>query len=645
MKIHSVRIEHFRCFEDETINFGDYTCFVGANGSGKSTVLNALNVFFRERGVSTNLQTLSEEDFFKRDTTKPIKITVRFGDLSKEVEEDLKGYVRQGQLVVTAVAKWDGEEQSADVTQYGSRLGMKAFAPFFEALGNNIKVADLRSIYGFLREKESGLPNASTKDAMTEALREFEGKHPEKCELIESSDTFYGVSKGEHKLGKHIQWVFIPAVKDATTEQVEAKDTALGKLVARAVRANVQFAEQIKAIEESAHKEYDKLLTANQAHLDALSASLKRRLCEWAHPSAELSVKWDKDPKKAVQIEEPFAKIKAGDKRFVGDLGRMGHGLQRSYMFALLHELAGNDEAGAPRLLLGIEEPELFQHPPQAQHLADVLAKLSAQNAQVLACSHSPYFVTGKGFEDVRLVRADEKGGAHACELTFAELAAYLTRTLGDDRFKKPEGLRAKLNQALQPALREMFFAPKLVLVEGLEDVAFIACGLELLGLRETWRAAGCHIVPVEGKSSLVQPVAIATLLNIPFFAIFDADLDQSVDKDGKPSKYESAHKADNERLLKLLGGDVKIPFPPAMIIEDRYAVWSTNFGDSVRADYTLADWTKWKSATEAELGQPGGLEKNSMCIAGILEKAWLEGKPSQCLTKVCNALMAFAKA
>lgn len=45
MKIESVRIENFRSFKDETIKLNNYTCFVGVNGSGKSTVLNALNVF------------------------------------------------------------------------------------------------------------------------------------------------------------------------------------------------------------------------------------------------------------------------------------------------------------------------------------------------------------------------------------------------------------------------------------------------------------------------------------------------------------------------------------------------------------------------------------------------------------------------
>jgi predicted ATP-dependent endonuclease of OLD family len=44
MKVLSVRIENFRWFKDEPIEFNDYNCLVGPNGSGKLTVVNALNV-------------------------------------------------------------------------------------------------------------------------------------------------------------------------------------------------------------------------------------------------------------------------------------------------------------------------------------------------------------------------------------------------------------------------------------------------------------------------------------------------------------------------------------------------------------------------------------------------------------------------
>src|SRR4051794_21559588 len=108
MKISSVRIQNFRAFLDETINFDDYTCLVGPNGSGKSTVLTALNIFFREtENATTNLVELSREDFHQCETNQPVRITVTFTDLNAEAEEDLKGYVRQGKLIVSAVAEWN----------------------------------------------------------------------------------------------------------------------------------------------------------------------------------------------------------------------------------------------------------------------------------------------------------------------------------------------------------------------------------------------------------------------------------------------------------------------------------------------------------------------------------------------------------
>ncbi len=46
MKLQSVHIKNFRCFEDITIDFHkQLTVLVGENGSGKSAVLDALNTF------------------------------------------------------------------------------------------------------------------------------------------------------------------------------------------------------------------------------------------------------------------------------------------------------------------------------------------------------------------------------------------------------------------------------------------------------------------------------------------------------------------------------------------------------------------------------------------------------------------------
>lgn len=49
MQIKSVLLENFRGYRDrQTINISDFTAFVGKNDVGKSTVLEALDIFFNE---------------------------------------------------------------------------------------------------------------------------------------------------------------------------------------------------------------------------------------------------------------------------------------------------------------------------------------------------------------------------------------------------------------------------------------------------------------------------------------------------------------------------------------------------------------------------------------------------------------------
>jgi putative ATP-dependent endonuclease of the OLD family len=204
VKIKSVRIQNFRSFKDETIEFDDYTCLVGANGSGKSSVLHALNVFFGESnipGLDTRL--LRDEDFHSKNTADPIEITITFTDLSLEAKTDLAHYVRHDQLIVSVEARFDPTTGKAAVKQYGRRLAMKDFIPFFEAEKEGKKVADLKEVYSQIKERYSELPNSGSKDNMIEALRAYEETHQENCEEIRSADEFYGVSR-ERTFSKNI---------------------------------------------------------------------------------------------------------------------------------------------------------------------------------------------------------------------------------------------------------------------------------------------------------------------------------------------------------------------------------------------------------------------------------------------------------
>ena len=128
MRLSQLYISNFRCFAEITVFFDDYTCLVGPNGAGKSTVLTALNVLFRETESSvTDTLNLAREDFHLSDTSKPIRITATFDQLSQEAQEDFKDYFRNGKLIISAVAEWNAEADNAPVFQYGERLGIQDF--------------------------------------------------------------------------------------------------------------------------------------------------------------------------------------------------------------------------------------------------------------------------------------------------------------------------------------------------------------------------------------------------------------------------------------------------------------------------------------------------------------------------------------
>jgi len=197
---------------------------------------------------------------------------------------------------------------------------------------------------------------------------------------------------------------------------------------------------------------------------------------------------------------------------------------------------------------------------------AAVLHELSQGNSQVLVSTHNPLFVSGEGFEDVRMVRKDQGStSASISYMSYAQIADAVAAATGEKPIK-PQGALAKVHQALQPVINEMFFTRRLILVEGLEDVAYLLAYFNLLDRSDKYRRMGCHIVPANGKSELVQPLIMAKHMGIPTYLVFDADADKP-DKSGSRAKHEK----DNKALLTLSGKANENPMPEA-------TVWGTGF-------------------------------------------------------------------
>lgn len=634
MIIESVRIENFRGFKDETILFGDYSCFVGPNGAGKSTILTALNVFFRQyKDSKTDLSKLSADDFHHKNVSEPIKITVTFTGLTDQAKTDLSDYVRQDKLIVSAVAKYDPRVERAEVRQFGNRIGMEEFRRYFEADKAGESATELKAIYDELKANHPALPVAKTKGDMAAALQSFEAANPTKCSLIPSEDQFYGATKGANRLAPHVQWVFVPAVKDITEESQESKNSGLGQLLGRTIRSKVDFAEKVGKLRDSLRIEYQAMLDAEQSVLDSLSVSLEVKLKDWSHPEATAKVLWTQDSEKSVKVEEPWAYIKIGERGFEGQLARFGHGMQRSYMLTLLQELA-DDETG-PTLILAIEEPELYQHPPQARYLAEVLHDLS-RGAQIVLCTHSPLFVPGDDFETVRVVREyGRPAESRVSQLSYKDLSESL-HTAGQ-KLLKETGMLAKLYPALSSGLNEMFFCKVLVLVEGIEDVAYITAYLSMSGLMSQFRRHGCHIVPVGGKSEILKPLAMAKQLQIPVYVVLDADTGTTKTDD------IIKHKNDNAAILSLLGHASESTWPSTSIWRNDLTMWNTNITQVVEEELG-EDWKQHCDAAAAYYGNAVNLKKNPLAVSRALETAWVNNTRSSSLQQLAKNIISFAE-
>ncbi len=640
MRLTEIKIKNFRSFEDETIVLDDYTCLVGPNGAGKSNVLQALNLFFRNTAAaSVDLLKLSDEDFHHRNIERPVEVELKFEQLSPDAQEDFKAYYRSGKLIISAVAAWDPQAGCAEVKQYGSRLVMAAFAPYFAANENKAGAAELRGIYSELRRQFSDLPAVTTKGDMESALRAYEEGHLEQCELVSSPNQFYGWSKGENRLRKYLQWVYVPAVKDATTEQDEGRATALGQLLERTIRSKVNFQEPIDELRKDVANKYETIIKKEQNVLDGLSDSLTHRIQEWTHSGTKIRLNWHYNPDKSFTVNEPLARLAVGEHDFLGELARLGHGLQRTVFVSLLQELAANEEGGMPTLLLGFEEPELYQHPPQSRHMASLLEGLSTKNAQILLSTHSPYFVSGKGFENIRMIRkSSDDRKSITSQVTHKNISDQLAEALGE----APRSLTstmAAIEQIMQPSQNELFFASVVVLVEGIEDVAYISTHLSLTGRWDEFRRHGCHFVIASGKQNLSRPLATAQGLGIPVFVVFDSDAEANRNNPGN-------HPRDNRCILSLCGVHDADPMPQDMYWGDNVVMWQSNIADVVHSDFGREVWDSSEHTAKQEQGFLDGVKrKNSLLVTATLEVLYKQGKRSKILEQLCARILKFAEA
>jgi hypothetical protein len=468
----------------------------------------------------------------------------------------------------------------SDQRYYGNRRSNPDFDDFRSAGGPG-----LRNEYNALRDGEyPELPPYQNQNEAEDVLQKWAQEHPEECEPRRDDGQFFGFNPvGQSALEEFTHFILIPAVRDAGEDAADSSGSPLTDLMDVVVRATLSEREEIEEFVEDAQQTYDELIEeASQEELEQLRGDLSDTLETFA-PGVGVDLTWNTED--GIDIRMPKATIRLEEDDFSSPVENAGHGSQRAFIISLLQTLAvrrdrsHTEDGEEPSLVLGIEEPELYQHPNRQRHLMSILSSFEdqdvagrASSVQVVYSTHSPLLLSMKRFDDIRsLLKVPRESGSPKETIVRQSSLEDVAGRLEEVADVSPgsfsgDSTRARLETVMTPWMNEGFFADAVVLVEGHEDRSALLGRAQAMG--EDISAKGITVLPCNGKTKLDRPAIIFEHLGKPVYVMFDSDHDSD------------EHVEKNELLQRLVGADTVEPWPSG--VYDDHACFHTNLTDVI---------------------------------------------------------------
>ncbi|MDE0200770.1 MAG: ATP-dependent endonuclease [Caldilineaceae bacterium] len=650
MLIQEVQVKNFRSILMGTLPCDSLTALVGRNGSGKSSFLSALELFYNPSAK------VMPEDFYSEDLTQNIEIAVTYTDLSEEAKGLFSAYIDNDSLTVVRV--FSDPEKGKSGTYHGMRLQN----PDFTEVRNAGNATQKRQKYNEIRAREeySSLPAARSAEVALNSLEEWENENPRQCSPLRDDGQFFGFTEvGSGRLGQHTRFIYVPAVRDATEDATEGRGSSVTEIMDLVVRSALADRRDLIDFKQRTQDQYRELMEPESLkELTDLSKGLSDTLQSYV-PDAKVVLQWSE--LMDISIPMPQAQVRLWEDDYESKVERTGHGLQRAFIVTMLQHLTTvrltqtiseeristeedtNPETRGPQLpnlVLAIEEPELYQHPSRQRHLASVLLNLAtgtipgvAKNTQVIYTTHSPLFVGLDRFDQIRVLqkKASADGKPQTTRLRKANMekvADELWRAKQKQGEKyTSETLQPRLRSIMTPWMGEGFFAEVVVLVEGEDDRAAILGFAK--SMNQDLDGRGITVIPCFGKANIDRPLVIFRQLGIPVYVVWDGDYGV---KDAKPE--------DNRYLLRLLEKPEE-DWPS--FGEESSACFKVNLEKTLQGEMGEESFMQWLSEAQLDLSiaKKKHALKNPAVIEQVVEKAISNGKTCRSLERIIEAIIA----
>jgi len=394
MKIKKLKVKNFRSYKDEVeIEFGDLTAFVGKNDIGKSTVLEALDIFFNEgKGVvkldkdDINKQSLAEGD-------NEIVISVCFEELPNSIVID-----STNETTLQAEFLINPNNQLEIIKKFPNAGKEKVFVKALHPTNTNCKDlllkkdSELRTIISSNSiECSDRNKNAVMRTAIWNHfnanldLEEIEidvtkGDTKSIWEKLQNYLPLYSLFQSDRKNSDGDSEVQDP-LKEAVRQILDDNDLK---------QKFTEIATEVEnKLKEVARRTLDKIREMNPDIASSLNPVI---------PPAQ-SLKWN-DVFKSVSI--------AGDENI--PINKRGSGVKRLILLNFFRAEAERrrQQDNIPSIIYAVEEPETSQHTEHQKILIKAFLNLAAtQNTQVIITTHSAALVKELSFDNLRLIKVD----------------------------------------------------------------------------------------------------------------------------------------------------------------------------------------------------------------------------------------------
>lgn len=461
MRLVQMRIRNFRCFQKElTINFEDISAFVGKNDAGKSSIMDALDIFLNDNVPD-------KHDASKHGKADDLTIICEFDSLPDQViiDEDFCTTLKEEYLLnsegrLEIHKTYNGSLATPKCTNI-SAFAIHPINPNVKDL-LQLKNSDLKK-----RAKELAVDLSNVDQKINAQLRNKIRQHVGDLKL---EPIFIPLNENNAKdiwigLKKYLPAFALFKSDRASTDQDSEAQDPLKAAVKEAIKLKEK---ELNDIVNFVETEVKKIASGTLQKLKEMDASLASQL----NPQFILG-KWDSIFKASI----------TGD----GDIpiNKRGSGVRRlillSFFRAKAEQLA--KEAGKESVIYGIEEPETSQHPNNQRMLLRALVELSEEN-QVIITTHTPMFARAlpdKAIRFINIVNNKEREILSGSETT-NRLFSKSLGVLADNNVKLFIGVEGKhdisflqhISKTLLSETKEILDLEKLE-VDG--EVIFFPCG------------------------------------------------------------------------------------------------------------------------------------------------------------------------